>query len=305
MQSPFLRLPPEIRNKIYSYVFDSAIISPKKHSGLFLGDFRIKVRGNSMLRVCRQIHSEASGYKLSYTHVLLYNFDLSTLQHLQSLPRETLAKLRSLTFGSGLSDTINFRASKSINWTEGLGGLEFAALEYVYLLCNVHEDAETSNSPFLRLPAELRNSIYAYTFDKFTVHPRSDSKGLDREVSPLTQVSRQIRYETKSFVESCAVLELEDVREFREVLLELDCTDRVLPSVRTIEMDWMPAVLSDADRDRFGWYWGRYDEEDRKRIQRLLPALACFVLPGKMPIFRYNENSLIYMERLGVQMVFK
>ena len=70
-QSPFLHLPHEIRNKIYTYIFDTAKILGMQRSGITgleqVGHLQLTVPGQHFLLVCRRICREAVAYQHTFT----------------------------------------------------------------------------------------------------------------------------------------------------------------------------------------------------------------------------------------------
>jgi hypothetical protein len=79
-----------------------------------------------------------------------------------------------------------------------------------------------SNSPFLRLPAELRNEIYHLVYDKAVIVITSPStKQVMTTATPLSQVSRQLRSEVTGKARE-AVIILRQGLHINSVLRVLD-----------------------------------------------------------------------------------
>jgi hypothetical protein len=81
-------------------------------------------------------------------------------------------------------------------------------------------------SPFLKLPPELRNKIYAYAFESATARYSSlyecyyISKVIE-DAGSLLQTCRQMRYEAKAFVDTFSVIRNPLVPRMKDVLREL------------------------------------------------------------------------------------
>ena len=72
--SPLLRLPPELRNCIYAYAFDSAEFTRGPKWAGKLDSYYIECEGAHLHRVCRQIRSEVHAYRTDIPpfHCLAY-----------------------------------------------------------------------------------------------------------------------------------------------------------------------------------------------------------------------------------------
>jgi hypothetical protein len=76
--SSFLRLPGEIRNKIYAYAFDSATLCNKsperKYPGMFYvpADWKALPDATALLLTCRQVYLEAIDFKSDFNTIELH-----------------------------------------------------------------------------------------------------------------------------------------------------------------------------------------------------------------------------------------
>lgn len=65
--SPFLRLPPNIRNIIYSHVFASATVDAEHNPSGSISRHVVVREGAPALLVCRQMNREAARFQYSHT----------------------------------------------------------------------------------------------------------------------------------------------------------------------------------------------------------------------------------------------
>jgi|SRR5690242_12607919 len=139
--SPLLRLPPELRLMIYSYVFDTAhvYIAPIKYTmeGALVEH---KLCTSTLPTVCRQLHYETMALRHTYTHV-----DMAEAYYPRSVANaigyEKCASIRSLTISSQCSrNGFRFHGVKSM----------FSAIECVTVKGEVAPLQEDKVATYLR-----------------------------------------------------------------------------------------------------------------------------------------------------------
>ncbi|KAH6849564.1 hypothetical protein B0T12DRAFT_486270 [Alternaria alternata] len=100
--SPLLRLPPEIRNMIYTLILDVNTVMVA-HAGLVRSRrFEISV---TLLRVCRQIHAEAALLPYAFNTFVFWGTTLSLKTFLDGRNKEQIAAMRKVQWGSDGSAT--------------------------------------------------------------------------------------------------------------------------------------------------------------------------------------------------------
>ncbi|KAM5378750.1 hypothetical protein ACJZ2D_004223 [Fusarium nematophilum] len=100
--TPFLKLPKELRDEIYSYLFCSTRLTFGNRFQGFEGNYRIAPARHSLalLRTCRQVRDEVGDRWISE---VLFNFKTphTLLDKLSVLPRCTLGKIRHVRIDDG------------------------------------------------------------------------------------------------------------------------------------------------------------------------------------------------------------
>jgi hypothetical protein len=109
--SPLLRLPPEIRNMIYTLIIDVNTVVFTK-AGLGRGRHPIQ-DGLALLRVCRQIHAEAALLPYALNTFVFWTFISDLQAFLYGRKKEQIAALRNVQWGS---DT-----KTAVEWMKVLG----------------------------------------------------------------------------------------------------------------------------------------------------------------------------------------
>ncbi|KAH6639864.1 hypothetical protein C7974DRAFT_410814 [Boeremia exigua] len=138
--SPLLQLPPELRKKIYNYVFDTIYVSQVPTSYI---RGREELRFSCLPMVSRQLHYETLGLQNTYTHI---NIDPElSVRHVASL------------IGDKNSQLDEGRSPVTDDMVTHLPSLEHLTLINQF------------TSPLLRLPAELRNDIYVSASSSITL----------------------------------------------------------------------------------------------------------------------------------------
>ena len=101
--SPLLRLPPEIRNMIYTLIIDVVTVVFTKAR---LGRGRHPIQdGLALLRVCRQIHAEAALLPYAFNTFVFWGTTLSLKTFLDGRNKEQIAAMRKVQWGSDGSAT--------------------------------------------------------------------------------------------------------------------------------------------------------------------------------------------------------
>lgn len=113
--SPLLRLPPEIRNMIYTLIIDVNIVVFTE-AGLGRGRHPIQ-DGLALLRVCRQIHAEAALLPYALNTFVFWTFTSDLRAFLYGRKREQIAAMQKVQWGSGGPTT-------AVEWIEVLWKLE-------------------------------------------------------------------------------------------------------------------------------------------------------------------------------------
>ena len=97
--SPLLRLPPEIRNMIYTLIIDVVTVVFTKAR---LGRGRHPIQdGLALLRVCRQIHAEAALLPYALNTFVFWTFTSDLQAFLYGRKNEQIAAMRKVQWGSG------------------------------------------------------------------------------------------------------------------------------------------------------------------------------------------------------------
>jgi hypothetical protein len=97
--SPLLRLPPEIRNMIYTLIIDVNMVVFTK-AGLGRGRHPIQ-DGLALLRVCRQIHAEAAVLPYALNTFVFWTFTSDLQAFLYGRKKEQITAMRKVQWGSG------------------------------------------------------------------------------------------------------------------------------------------------------------------------------------------------------------
>ncbi|KAH8629752.1 hypothetical protein IG631_14329 [Alternaria alternata] len=96
--SPFLRLPPEIRNMIYTHIIDVVTVVFTK-AGLGRGRHPVQ-DGLALVRVCRQIHAEAGLLPYALNTFVFWTFTSVLRVFLDRRKEEQIAVMRNVLWGS-------------------------------------------------------------------------------------------------------------------------------------------------------------------------------------------------------------
>jgi hypothetical protein len=92
INSPLLRLPAELRNKVYAYVFESASLHPPCP----FHHHNERIKELSILLACRQLYHETTRFKDTFTNLTVYcTHDPELL--LKIIKPEQCAALRSIS----------------------------------------------------------------------------------------------------------------------------------------------------------------------------------------------------------------
>jgi hypothetical protein len=128
--------------------------------------------------------------------------------------------------------------------------------------------ANQKNSPFLRLPAELRNQIYALACDTMIVHEpprRGSAMRCMRSGSGLRLICRQVNHEVSEAVE-----EYTEVHLANDVSFSLFC--RLPYSKAALEMSVHRALVDDILQEKL---WNAICEFDVVPAMETFPNVRC------------------------------
>ncbi|KAI4613396.1 uncharacterized protein J4E87_009863 [Alternaria ethzedia] len=215
IESPLLRLPPELRNIIFAYALDHGTVSP--HLGTTCLERRLRkdpIRKRfGLLFTCRQIYAETAllPYKLN-TFSVRGLIPLVALENF--LGRRTQAQMQvmdkvQMDYEEVRAATVWMeKIAKSTDYHQYVESftteeaIEEKQEDYVSKAAGANPHRNATVSPLLRLPPELRNTIFAYALDYETfilehLVPRIRTTG-SRHKDPinLLYVCRQIYIET-------------------------------------------------------------------------------------------------------------
>ncbi|KAJ4986230.1 hypothetical protein SVAN01_08277 [Stagonosporopsis vannaccii] len=337
-KSRFLRLPGEIRNKIYALACATTLTvsdSPSCQPRYTVSPLRL---------VCKQISSESAAYARRpdvlrlepdlqpalFCHLL--DTSRSLRHHVFRCVEMPVTMLQALAKDLALLHTTGLRAGWTrAFWGQGFRGGWVREVERVAVWRTGEEgwdsktkswakgvlrevfgkdvelasNANQTNSRLLRLPAELRNTIYAYVSDTLIVeasHPKHYR--FLRSGRSLLSVCRQTNREAADLIDVVRVL---SIHTDRPVMGPKYLQQRLLAdlsTVQTLELSGLQ-VLGEMKRSlKSLQLFGRaYNWADRAWVKQKLPNLRCVdIRPASDhgPAFEWINSAVTRQEILGI-----